>query len=317
MYKKIIALITTFLIIISLSACGNKELNEVGTNTNDVENSTSDKISVVVTFNPLKEFTEAIGKDKVNVKSITEGGVEPHDFEPKAKDLENINKGKVFVYNGLGMEPWADKVVETISNKELVIVDSSKGANLIKGNLEEEHEDEDESHEHGEYDPHIWLSLKEAKIQANNIKEALIKVDSINKEYYEKNYKDFALELDNLYNEYNEKISKLTNKKFVTGHAAFSYLCRDFGLEQNSVEDVFSEGEPSAKKLKELVDYGKKNNIKTIFSEENASPKVSETLANEIGAKVEKIYSLESKEDNKNYIQGMRDNLEKIYNSLK
>lgn len=316
MYKKIIALITTFLIIISLSACGNKNVNEVGTNTNDVNNSTEDKIDVVVTFNPLKEFTEAIGKDKVSVKMIIEGATEPHDFEPKAKDLENINKGKVFVYNGLGMEPWVDKVVETISNKELIMVDSSKGASLIKGNHEEEEEHEGED-EHGEYDPHIWLSLKEAKTQANNIKEALIKVDSSNKEYYKKNYNDFVLELDNLYNEYSEKISKLTNKKFVTGHAAFSYLCRDFGLEQNSVEDVFAEGEPSAKKLKELVEYGKKNNIKVIFSEENASPKVSETLANEIGAKVEKIYSLESKEDDKGYIQAMRDNLEKIYNSLK
>jgi zinc transport system substrate-binding protein len=310
MYKKIIALITTFLIIISLSACGNKELNETGTNTNDVSNSTSDKIDVVVTFNPLKEFTEAIGKDKVNVKNIIEGGIEPHDFEPKAKDLENINKGKVFVYNGLGMEPWVDKVVETVSNKDLIIVDSSKGASLIKASLEEEEE-------HGEYDPHIWLSLKEAKVQSNNIKEALVKVDPSSKDYYEKNYNEFSLELDKLYNEYNEKISKLANKKFVTGHAAFSYLCRDFNLEQNSVEDVFAEGEPSAKKLKELVEYGRKNNIKTIFSEENASPRVSETLANEIGAKVEKIYSLESKEDDKSYIQGMRDNLEKIYNSLK
>lgn len=317
MYKKIIALITTFLIIISVSACGNKKLNEVGANTNDVSNSTNDKIDVVVTFNPLREFAEAVGKDKVNVKTLINEAIEPHDFEPKPRDLENISKGKVFVYNGVEMEPWIDKVIETISNKSLILVDSSKGTNLIKTENDEEEEENEEDHEHGEYDPHIWLSLKEAKVQANNIKEALIKVDPAGKDYYDKNYNEFTQKLDSLYNEYNEKISKLTNRKFVTGHAAFSYLCRDFNLEQNSVEDVFAEGEPSAKRLKELVEYGKKNNIKTIFSEENASPRVSETLAKEIGAKIEKIYSLESKQDNKNYIESMRENLEKIYISLK
>ncbi|QGU93774.1 ABC transporter substrate-binding protein [Clostridium bovifaecis] len=306
MYRKIIALITVFIITFSLSACNNKK-------TNEVNNSEGEKIDVVVSFNPLKEFTEAIGKDKVNVITVIQGGIEPHDFEPKAKDLGNINSGKIFVYNGLEMEPWVDKVLESINNKEVILVDSSKGVNAIKSIQKEEGEDE----QHGDYDPHIWLSLKEAKVQSNNIKEALIKADASNKDYYNKNYEEFLEELDNLYNEYKNKFDKVSNKKFVTGHAAFSYLCRDFNLEQNSIEGVYSEGEPSAKKLRELVDYAKKNEVKTIFAEENASPQVSNTLAREVGAKVEKIYSLEIKEDNKDYIQSMRDNLEKIYISLK
>lgn len=308
MYKKIIALISTFIIFFSLTACSN---GKTGKDESKINNSTLGKIDVVVSFNPLKEFTEAIGKDKVNVTSVLEGAVEPHDFEPKAKDLENINNSKIFVYNGLGMEPWVDKVLESLDTNNVILVDSSKGVNPIKESNEED------EHEHGEYDPHIWLSLKEAKVQSNNIKEALIKADPSNKDYYEKNYEEFSRELDDLYNEYKSKFDSLNHKKFVTGHAAFSYLCRDFNLEQNSIEGVYSEGEPSAKKLKELVEYSKKNNVKTIFSEENASPEMSKTLANEVGAKVEKIYSLESKEDNKNYIESMRSNLEKIYNSLK
>lgn len=311
MYKKIIALITTFLIIFTLSACNNA-------NSNEVNNSSGDKIDVIVSFNPLREFTEAIGKGKVNVITIIKDGVEPHDFEPKIRDLENLNKGDIFVYNGLKMEPWVDKVLPSIDNKDLIVVDSSKGVNSIKVNHKESEEhDHEEEHSHGEYDPHIWLSLNEAKVQSNNIKEALIKTDPSNKEYYENNYKEFVRKLDSIYNEYREKFNALSNKQFVTGHAAFSYICRDFGLEQNSIEGVYSEGEPSAKRLKELVYYAKKNEVKTIFSEENASPEVSSTLAKEVGAQVEKIYSLESKEDNKNYIESMRYNLEKIYMSLK
>lgn len=313
MFKKFSAALVSLLVVGVLSGCTSKD----NSTKEDVGNK-NDKVSVVVSFNPLKEFAEVVGGDKVNVISIVPDGMEPHDFEPKAKDMEKISQSKVFVYNGLGMESWVEDSLEAVDNKALVVVDSSKNVNTIKNEEEEEEEHEgEEEHEHGEFDPHIWLSLKEAKVQALNIKEALVKVDEANKDYYEKNYTDFAGKLDELYNEYTKKFQNVSNKRFVTGHAAFAYLCRDFGLEQNSVEDVFAEGEPTPKKLTELTEYCKENNIKVVFMEELASPKVSETLANEVGAKVQKIYTLESKEENKNYLQSMRDNLENTYNSMK
>ena len=93
-------------------------------------------------------------------------------------------------------------------------------------------------------------------------------------------------------------------------------MCRDFGLEQRSVENLFAEGEPTPKQLEDLVSYCKENNIKTVFSESLASPKVSETLANEVGAEVVPIMTLESKEDDKNYIEAMRYNLDVINKCL-
>ena len=116
---------------------------------------------------------------------------------------------------------------------------------------------------------------------------------------------------------YEDQFAKAPHKNFVTGHAAFAYLCRDFGLEQNSVEDVFAEGEPNAAQLAELIKYCKENNITTIFAEEMASPEVSKTLASEVGAKVETIYTIESNEDNKTYLERMYENLTKIAASLK
>lgn len=268
----------------------------------------NEKISVVVSFNPIREFAEAIGGDKVDVKVIVPEGMEPHDFEPKPRDMESISKANVFVYNGLGIEGWAEKTLKAINNKNLEVVDASKGAELIKSG---------DSSEKVIYDPHIWLSLKEAKNEAKNIKDALVKVDSSNMDYYEKNYEAYAAKLDGLYEEYKTKFGSLSNKNFVTGHAAFAYLCRDFGLKQSSVESVFAEGEPTPQKMKELINFSKANNMKVIFMEELASPEVSRTIANAVGARVEKIYTIESKEDNKDYIQSMRDNLEKIYESLK
>ncbi|MGM9933665.1 MAG: metal ABC transporter solute-binding protein, Zn/Mn family, partial [Clostridium sp.] len=119
-----------------------------------------------------------------------------------------------------------------------------------------------------------------------------------------------------LYNEYKEKFDGISHKDFVTGHAAFGYLCRDFGLNQKSVENLFAEGEPTPRQLQELVMFCKDNNIKTVFSESLASPKVSETLANEVGAQVVPILTLESSEDDKSYIEAMKYNLEEIYKCL-
>ncbi|SHE66734.1 metal ABC transporter substrate-binding protein [Clostridium fallax] len=291
--KKLISLICTLIIGLSLVGCTNNKTN------NEKKDG---KLNVVVSFYPLKEFTENIGGDKVEVKSLVPDGSEPHDFEPKTKDLEELLKSDIFIYNGLGLEDWVSKVINASDGKVKEIVDSSKGVNKIETD--------------GKLDPHIWLSLKEAQIQCGNIKDALIQVDEKNKDYYEKNYQDYIKKLQGLYDENKDRFSKLTNKDFITGHEAFGYLCRDFGLNQKSVEDVFGEGEVTPQKLKDLVDYCKQNNIKTIFMESLASPKVSETLAKEVGAKVEKIYTMESQEDNKTYLQAAKENLDKIYNAL-
>ncbi|MDU4848239.1 metal ABC transporter solute-binding protein, Zn/Mn family [Clostridium sp.] len=280
------------------------------------------KPSITVSIFPLKEFAEEIAGDKVDINCLVPNNMEPHDYEPKTKDFEKLINSDAFIYNGLGLEEWVEKVNEVIKNEDVPIVDSSKNVDSITiedENHEEEHNhdnEEEHDHEHGAIDPHSWLSLKEAQVQSEAIKDTLIEIDPENKAYYEQNYNEFKQKLDDLYNKYNEKFQTLQNKNFITGHAAFGYLCRDFGLEQKSVENVFGEGEPTPKQLENLVNFCKENNITTIFSESLASPKVSETLAAEVGAKVIPIYTLESQEDNKSYLEAMEYNLNQIYNCL-
>lgn len=307
--KKIISIILSTCIIITLVGCSKSTINMKEETTSKLQSNQS-KLQVVVSFNPLKEFAQAVGKDKIEVKTIVPEGVEPHDFEPKIKDMKSISDADLFVYSGFGMETWVDKTLSAIDNKNLVVVNSSNGINPIKNQ-------DEEVQEHGQFDPHIWLSLKDAKIQTKNIKDALVKADKKNAGYYEKNFAEYSKKLDKLYSEYNLKFSSVKNKNFVTGHAAFGYLCRDFGLKQNSVEDVFAGGEPTPQKLKKIVELSKKYKVKVIFMEELASPRVSETLAKEIGASVQKIYTIESNEENKSYIESMEENLSKIYVSLK
>ncbi len=288
--------------VMGLTACSK---NNAG-----ADQSGEDKLKVSVSFNAMKELTEAVGKDKVEIETIIPDGMEPHDFEPKAQDMVALGAAKVFVYSGLGMEAWAEEAIAAADNKNLITVEASKGADAITNTEPEEIE------EHGQYDPHLWLSLKGAELAVNNIRDGLIQADPDNKAFYEQNSEDFISQLETLYQEYAEKFDGVENKSFVTGHAAFGYLCREFGLTQNSVEDVFAEGEPSAQQLTELVEYCRENNITTIFAEEMASPEVSQTLAKEVDAEVKTIYTMESKEDDLSYLDRMKDNLSEIYASL-
>ena len=301
--KKCFTPVTFLAVLFGLAACGG------GTETAPAP--AAGKIAVYVTFDALREFTVAVGGDMVDVTVMIPDGTEPHDFEPKAKDIAGLGGARVFVYNGFGMEGWAGETVAAADNENLIVVDASEGAEPITNDAPAV------VAEHGQYDPHLWLSLKGAETEALNIRDALIRADPSNKAGYEKNCGDFVAQLESLFNEYTAKFQAVLNKDFVTGHAAFAYLCRDFGLKQASVEDVFAEGEPTAAKLAELVDYCRANRVRTIFVESMVSPAVSQTLAGEVGAQVKAIYTLESSEDGKTYLQRMRDNLTEIYSSLK
>lgn len=310
MIKKVLGTISALIITASLVGCSNNEAIQTNTNSN--------KINVVTSFYGMKALVEEIGKDKVQIYNIVPEGTEPHDFEPKAKDMEKINEAELFIINGAGMENWSEKVLNAINSDSLQVIDSSKGVEFIKS--EDSHPEEETTEneeEHGEYDPHTWLGIEAAKVQGKNIMEALTKADQDNKEFYEENYKAFEASMNELLNTYKPKFDELANKNFITGHATFGYLCKDLGLEQNSIEGVFSEGEPSPKKLEELVNYVRKNNVKVIFTETLSSPEVSETLAREVKGKTEKIYTMHSSEDNKTFVEAMKYNVETIYNSLK
>lgn len=305
MFKKWAVALLCLAVVLCFCACNNGSNTDQGTSTTDGKT-----IKVSVTFNAMKEFVEAVGGDRVTVSTIIPDGTEPHAFEPKAQDLADLSEARVLVYNGLGMENWIDNAIAAVDNKQLITVCASDGVTPITN------EDEEKIAEHGQYDPHTWLSLKCAETEVGNIKDALVEADPDNASYYESNYDDYITELENLYNEYAEKFASVEKTSFVTGHAAFGYLCRDFNLNQSSVEDIFAEGEPSAQQLAELVQYCKDNDVTTIFAEELASTEVSETLAAEVGAKVETIYTIASSEDGKTYLERMEENLSKIYTSL-
>lgn len=271
---------------------------------------TDTPMTVAASFDAMAELVKAVGGRFVKVVTLIPEGTEPHDFTPTTSTVRLLKNARLFVINGLGMEAWADKVAAAVQNPNLIMVTASDGASPIKLR------DPDEIKEHGAEDPHLWLSLSGAEIEAKNIAAALAKADPANAQAYQSQLKFFLVKLHTLKSRYAKSFKQAPHHVFVTGHAAFAYLCRDFGIEQKSVEGVFAEGEPTANSLAKLAREIKKYNIKTVFSEDLVSPAISRTLANEAGAKVETIYTMESAKDGKTYLERMESNLKKIEKAL-
>lgn len=282
------------------------------------------KLKVMASFYPVYDFALKIGGDKVDVTDMVPAGTEPHDWEPGTSDITGLENADVFIYSGAGMEHWVDDVLKSLENKKLIAVEASTGISLMEGHEEEDEADKadkagEEAHE--EYDPHVWLDPMNAKKEMENIKDAFVKADPENKDYYENNYKIYEEKFDALNQTYKDTLDPLPGKVIVVSHEAFGYLCGAYGLTQMGIEGLSPDSEPDPARMAEVIDFVKENNVKTIFFEELVSPKVAEAIAKETGAQTEVLNPIEGLSDEEikagdDYFSVMEKNLDVLKKAL-
>jgi zinc transport system substrate-binding protein len=247
---------------------------------------------------------------------LTPSGVEPHDFEPSAKDMGNITSAAVFIYNSDYFEVWVSKIKKNIDLKQTEVINAAKGIKLMKSSLELEESKDKKSHQKI-LDPHIWLSPKLAMKEVVNIRDGLIKKFPNKKDLFNKNAQKYLKKLEKLDNAYKAAFKDAIHKNFVTQHDAFSYLARDYGLKQVAIAGLSSEEEISPARLAKLKKYMKRKDIKVIYFEEKVSAKIAQTLAREVGAEMLVLNTLESltkaeQKEGKNYLLVMESNLKAL-----
>jgi len=239
------------------------------------------KIKVITTLFPLYDISKNIGADKAEVSLLLPPGVEAHSFEPKPGDILKINEADVFVYTGKFMEPWAEDVIKGTVNRNMIVVDASRGTKMIPGVFH----DVDEPV--GSLDPHIWLDFDNAKIMVKNIVQAFQLKDSINKDFYEQKANDYINKLTEMDTLYKTTLVTCKDKEIVYGgHYAFGYMAKRYGLKYLVAQGVAPDAEPTANDLVKLVEQIKKDKIKYIFYEELTSPKIAKTIAGETNVKM-------------------------------
>lgn len=274
---------------------------------------------VSASFYPLYFFTEQIAGDKLQVSNLTPAGVEPHDFEPSAQDIAKLQHNKLLVLNGAGFEPWFEGIKSDLEKNNVTVISATEGLNLLEGQEEEDHDESEQDTKH--LDPHVWLSPLLAKEQVSRILSGLEKVDSVNAIYYKTNATLLLEKLDALDMEFKQGLESCERRSFITSHAAFAYLAQAYNLEQIAISGISPDEEPSTKDLAQVAEFAHTNNVKYIFFETLVSPKLSETIAHEIGAQTLVLDPIEGISDDEiqkgaDYFTVMRQNLKNLQTAL-
>lgn len=292
------------------------------------------KLQVMASFYTMYDFAQKIGGEHVQVTCMVPSGTEPHDWEPSTKDITRMEQSDVFIYNGAGMEHWVSDVLAGLSNKKLISMEASQGVSLLRSAEEEDghdhetaHADEDEedghdAHEHGEYDPHVWLDPMNAKQEMQNICEAFSEADPEHRADYQANYEKWAKQLDELDKTYQTTLENLSERNIVVAHEAYGYLCRRYNLTQVSIEGMSPDSEPDPGRMADIIDFVRANNVRAIFFEELSGSRTAETVAAETGVKLLTLSPLEGLSDRQeetggDYFSVMEENLQQLTEALR
>lgn len=224
------------------------------------------KMQVAASFYPMAEFARAVGGDKVSVYTMIGDGVEPHDWEPSARDLTRLAKAGVFVYNG-GVEPWAQPALAAVAGDGVQAVEAGRA--FMAGN--------------GKNDPHFWLSPRKAAVEVAAIRDAFAKADPAHAEEYQKNAAAYIEKISSLDKKLAAVAQNAKIKTFITTHAAFGHLAEDYGLTQEAIMGLSPQSEPSPAALNRLLGIMQAEGIKYVFFETLVSPRIAETIATAAG----------------------------------
>ncbi|MGG1684737.1 metal ABC transporter solute-binding protein, Zn/Mn family [Pseudalkalibacillus sp. NRS-1564] len=323
-YGKILLCLMTVLV---LAACVGKETSTTATN----ESSEKTKLSIYTTLFPIEDFTRKIGGEYVEVVSILPPGSDAHTYEPTTQTMIKIAEADAFIYNGLGMESYAEAIANSVGDVE--IVEASSGIETLehsdehdehseeehKEHSEEEHSDE---HDHGDQDPHVWLDPNKAIGMAENIKETLIELKPDAKEDFEANFQKVKNDLTELDKEFARLVDSKDHPEMIVSHAAYGYWENRYSIHQIAISGLSPSNEPSQKALEEIIHTAKEKNLDYVLFEQNVTPKVAQSLQSEIGAKALRLHNLSvlteddinNKED---YFSLMRRNLGTLDQALK
>lgn len=265
---------------------------------------TSARLKITTSFYPLFFFTKEIAREYADVTNLTPAGAEPHEYEPTPQDIVHLEESQLVIVNG-DVEPWLVKVKEELAAKHITLVTTSEG--LLSREVTEEDN-------HIVKDPHIWLSPRLAKQIVERVRDALSKQDPKHATDYEVRADGLLRQLEDLDAQFARGLQSCAQKRFVTSHSAFGYLAADYGLTQIGIAGLSPEAEPSPQALATIADFAKTHEIKYIFFETLVNPKLSNTLAREIGAQTLVLNPLEGLTDEevargKTYVSEMQQNL--------
>jgi zinc/manganese transport system substrate-binding protein len=303
-----LALLAIFTMLLFLAAFSCK----AGNTTNN-----SGKKSIVVTYSILGSIVKDLVGDKANVIVSIPNGLDPHEWEPSAKDIEAINKADLVVENGLGLEGGMGKTLQVARSQGVRFFTASGYITVRHVGTGEGIPSGDPDQAVGAADPHLWMD----PLNMKNIVSALaIELKNDFNLDVAAQAKDLEGQLDSLNNEVANTVAAIPqdNRKLVTGHESMGYFAQRYGFKLVGViiPSLSSQADVSAADLASLKKAIEDNNVKAIFTELGTSPAVAKAIGDETGVQVIELTTHALPSDG-SYFTFMRNLATVITNGLK
>ncbi len=266
-----------------------------------------DRVNVVTSFSILGDFVKNVGGARVSVTTLVGPDGDVHVYTPAPADAKKIADAKLLVINGLGLEGWLPRLVQSSGSKAPIIIASKNIAPLKLGS---------------DADPHAWQSVANAKKYVTNIRDALGAADPADAETFRANTQAYLAELDALDREVREAIGKIpeSHRKVISTHDAFGYFASAYGIKFIAPLGVSTESEASARDIAGIITQIKTAKIPAVFLENISDPRLIRQIATETGARIGGTLYSDSltgeKGDAPTYIDMVRHNIRALTNAL-
>jgi zinc transport system substrate-binding protein len=296
---------TLILVTFLLGGCGGTPTSGAG------------RIKVAVSVAPLADLAQQVGGEHVTVTTLVPPAASPHTYEPTPAQVKEVAEANILALIGLGFEFWAEDVIESAANPDLIVVYTSEGIEIVH----DEHEHE--GHEIG--NPHVWLNPRNAMVQVRHIRDALIEADLAHQTEYEANAEAYLAQLEALDEEIATQVATWSHREFIAFHPSWAYFTQRYGLVEAAVVERTPGREPSPAELAEIIETARRIGARAIFAEPQFSPKAAETIAAESRAQVLFLNPLggalrhaqDEAEASSSYLEMMRYNVAQMEKALK
>ena len=232
-----------------------------------------EKINVVASFSILGDFVRNVGGDRVNVTTLVDANSDVHVYTPAPADAKKIADAKLVIINGLGLEGWMPRLVQSSGSKAAIVTATNGIATRKLGS---------------DADPHAWQSAANAKLYVANIRDAMIAADAAGETTYRADADAYLAKLDALDREVREAIGQIPEprRKVISTHDAFGYFAAAYGIAFIAPQGVSTESEASARDIAAIITQIRTAKIPAVFLENISDPRLMRRISAETGARI-------------------------------
>jgi zinc/manganese transport system substrate-binding protein len=266
-----------------------------------------EKIQIVASFSILGDFAKNVGGERVDVTTLVGPNSDVHVYTPAPADAKKISNARLVIINGLGLEGWLPRLVQSSGGKAAIVTATGGIAPRKLGS---------------DADPHAWQSVVNAKIYVANIRDALIAADQAGAAGYRANAEVYLAKLDALDREVREAAAQIpqARRKVISTHGAFGYFADAYGIAFIAPQGVSTESEPSARDIAAIITQIRTGKIPAVFLENISDPRLMRRISAETGARIGGTLVSDSLTDEKGdaatYIDMVRHNIKALTSAL-